>query len=103
MAEKLGVYICSGCEIGKNLDVEALAEFVRNGKHKAICKLVKTNAVLCSPDGRAEIEADIAAAGLEGVVVCACSPRAKWEVFNFGPKTLVGRVNLREQCVWSFE
>ncbi|MDD4953030.1 MAG: hydrogenase iron-sulfur subunit, partial [Desulfovibrionaceae bacterium] len=42
-------------------------------------------------------------AGLEGVVVCACSPRAKWEVFNFGPKTLVGRVNLREQCVWSFE
>ena len=102
MAEKLGVYICGGCDIAKSLDVEALAEFVRNGKHKGICPVVKTNPVLCSPDGKAEIEADIKAEGLDGVVVCACSARAKWDVFEFG-KVPAQRVSLRELSVWSFQ
>ncbi|MGE4470208.1 MAG: hydrogenase iron-sulfur subunit [Desulfovibrio sp.] len=101
MAEKLGVYICGGCDIAKSLDVEGLAEFVKNGRHQSLCPVVKTNSVLCSPEGKAEIEADIEAEGLDGVVVCACSPRVKWDVFEFGA-TQVNRVNLREQCVWTF-
>jgi quinone-modifying oxidoreductase subunit QmoB len=101
MAEKLGVYICGGCDIAKSLDVEGLAAFVKNGKHQSLCPVVKTNSVLCSPEGKAEIEADIQAEGLDGVVLCACSPRVKWDVFQFGA-TQVNRVNLREQCVWTF-
>ncbi|MBG0791880.1 MAG: hydrogenase iron-sulfur subunit, partial [Desulfovibrionaceae bacterium] len=103
MAEKLGVYICGGCDIGANLDVDALAEFVANGKHSSNVAVAKSNAVLCSPEGKAMIEADIAENGLDGVVCCACSPRAKWDVFKFGDKTQVERVSLREQCVWSYE
>ena len=103
MAEKLGVYICGGCDIGANLDVDALAEFAANGKHSSCVAVAKSNAVLCSPEGKAMIEADIAENELDGVVCCACSPRAKWDVFKFGDKTQVERVSLREQCVWSYQ
>lgn len=102
MAEKLGVYICGGCGIAKGIDIDALAGLVTNGKHKDLCKVVKTNPVLCSPEGKAEIQKDIEENGLDGVVVCACSPRSKWDVFEFG-KTQVNRVSLRELGVWSFQ
>jgi quinone-modifying oxidoreductase subunit QmoB len=102
MAQKLGVYICGGCDIGANLDVEGLAEFVKNGKYSSNCAVVKTSPVLCSPESKNLIQEDIKANELDGVVVCACSPRVKWDVFNFG-SALVERVNLREQCVWSFQ
>ncbi|MEF2232178.1 MAG: hydrogenase iron-sulfur subunit [Pseudodesulfovibrio sp.] len=103
MAEKLGVYICGGCDIGANLDVDALADFCANGKHSSVVAVAKSNAVLCSPEGKAMIEADIKENGLDGVVCCACSPRAKWDVFKFGDKVQVERVNLREHCVWSYQ
>ena len=103
MAEKLGVYICGGCDIGANLDVDALAEFAANGKHSSYVTVAKSNPVLCSPEGKAMIEADIAENELDGVVCCACSPRAKWDVFKFGDKVQVERVSLREQCVWSYQ
>jgi len=103
MAEKLGVYICGGCDIGANLDVDAMAQFCANGKHSSVVAVAKSNPVLCSPEGKAMIEADIAENELDGVVCCACSPRAKWDVFKFGDKVQVERVSLREQCVWSYE
>ncbi|ADU64024.1 MAG: hydrogenase iron-sulfur subunit [Pseudodesulfovibrio sp.] len=103
MAEKLGVYICGGCDIGASLDVDALAQFAAGGKHSAAVAVAKSNPVLCSPEGKAQIEADVAEHGLDGVVCCACSPRAKWDVFKFGSKIQVERVNLREHCVWSFQ
>ena len=103
MAEKLGVYICGGCDIGANLDVDALAEFCAGGKHSSVVAVAKSNPVLCSPEGKAMIEADIKENELDGVVCCACSPRAKWDVFKFGDKVQVERVSLREQCVWSYQ
>ncbi|WP_319469350.1 hydrogenase iron-sulfur subunit [uncultured Pseudodesulfovibrio sp.] len=103
MAEKLGVYICGGCDIGANIDVDGLAEFCANGKHSAAVAVAKSNPVLCSPEGKAMIEADIAEHGLDGVVCAACSPRAKWDVFKFGEEVQVERVNLREHCVWSYQ
>ncbi|WP_147820041.1 hydrogenase iron-sulfur subunit [Salidesulfovibrio onnuriiensis] len=103
MAEKLGVYICGGCDIGANLDIDALAEFAQNGRHSSLVKVAKSSQVLCSPEGKAMIEADIAEHELDGVVCCACSPRVKWDVFKFDGPTQVERVNLREHCVWSFE
>lgn len=103
MAEKLGVYICEGCDIGKSLNVDELVDYAKKGKLANICPVVKRSAVLCSPEGKAEVEADIAAEGLDGVVLCACSPRVKWDIFQFGQGVQVERVNLREQCVWSFK
>ena len=103
MAEKLGVYICGGCDIGANLDVDALAGFCAGGKHSSVVAVAKSNPVLCSPEGKAMIEADIKENELDGVVCCACSPRAKWDVFKFGDKVQVERVSLREQCVWSYQ
>jgi len=103
MAEKLGVYICGGCDIADNLDVDALAEFAAGGKHSSVVAVAKSNPVLCSPEGKAMIEADIAENELDGVVCCACTPRSKWDVFKFGEKVQVERVSLREQCVWSYQ
>ncbi len=103
MAEKLGVYICGGCDIGANIDVDALAEFAANGKHSAVVTVAKSNPVLCSPEGKAMIEADIAENELDGVVCCACTPRAKWDVFKFGEKVQVERVSVREQAIWSYQ
>ncbi len=100
MAEKIGVYICEGCDIGENLDCGALAEFISN-KFGDLTPVVTTHPILCSAAGKAAIQADIDAGTIEAVSVCACSPRAKWDVFNFGDKILVDRVNLREQCVWA--
>ncbi len=102
MAEKLGVYICEGCDIGKSLNVDELVDYAKKSKLANITPVVKKCPVLCSPEGKAEIEADIAASGLDGVVLCACSPRVKWDIFQFGG-VQVERVNLREHCVWSFE
>ncbi|WP_419786458.1 hydrogenase iron-sulfur subunit [Pseudodesulfovibrio sp.] len=103
MAEKLGVYICGGCDIGANLDVDGLAKFCAGGKHSSSVVVAKSSPVLCSPEGKAMIEADIKENDLDGVVCCACSPRAKWDVFKFGDKVQVERVSLREHCVWSYE
>jgi quinone-modifying oxidoreductase subunit QmoB len=97
------VYICEGCDIGTSLNVDELVDYAKKGKLANICPVVKKSGVLCSPEGKAEIEADIAANGLDGVVLCACSPRVKWDIFNFGPAVQVERVNLREHCVWSFQ
>jgi len=102
MAEKLGVYICAGCDIGKSLNVDELVDYAKKSKLAGITPVVKSSAILCSPEGKAEIEADIAANGLDGVVLCACSPRVKWDIFQFGA-VQVERVNLREQCVWSYK
>lgn len=103
MAEKLGVYVCGGCDIGANLDVDALAQFAAGGKHSSAVAVAKANPVLCSPEGVAMIEADIKENELDGVVCCACTPRAKWDVFKFGEKIQVERVSLREQAVWSYQ
>ena len=102
MADKIGVYICEGCDIGSNLDCAALATDVKN-KFGNICPVIETVPVLCSGEGVAQIQADVDAGKVNAVSICACSPRAKWDVFQFGEKALVGRVNLREGCVWSTE
>lgn len=100
MAEKIGVYICSGCDIGEHIDVEQLAEFIKP-KFQNTCSVVKTHPFLCGPEGREVIKKDLENGEIENAAIGACSPRQNWDVFNFGDKTLVERINLREQCVWS--
>jgi quinone-modifying oxidoreductase subunit QmoB len=100
MEKKIGVYICSGCNIGEVIDAEKLSEVAKEFK-VPVCK---NHRALCSPEGVGEIRKDIAGAGVNGMVIAACSPRAKADVFSFDVMTTVlDRVNLREQVAWSHD
>jgi len=95
--DKIGVYLCKGCDLSACLDLSALAKVASGEMKAASCKSAEA---LCSPEGRALIEQDLAGASIDGVVIAACSPRAKPEAFAFGEHVLVERVNLREQVAW---
>ena len=99
MEKKIGVYICTGCGIGDVIDRERLSK-VATGEYKVpVCK---ADQMLCGPEGLAQIKKDISSEGVNGLVIAACSPRAKTDVFFFDPLTTVmDRVNLREQVAWS--
>jgi quinone-modifying oxidoreductase subunit QmoB len=99
MEKKYGVYICTGCDIGKSLDIEKLAGVAAKSK-VSICK---NHPILCSPEGVELIKQDIAGEGVNTVIIAACSPRVMYDVFDFGGPVLVERVNLREGLVWSHE
>ncbi len=97
MPKKLGVYICSGCSIGESIDTQKLAK-VAQGQYKI--GNTKIHPLLCGAEGRQLIAEDIAANGVNAVVIAACSPRARTEAFCFDNGTLVERVNLREHVAW---
>jgi quinone-modifying oxidoreductase subunit QmoB len=101
MAEKIGVYF-DGASIGQYLDLEALAEGVRAVWGK-LCPVVKVVPHLVGNEGKALIQADIDEGLIDAVCACGTSPRVDGDFFNFGPSILVNRVNLREQCVMSYE
>jgi quinone-modifying oxidoreductase subunit QmoB len=97
MEKKIGVYICKGCGIGESLDVEALAK-VATGEYKVpVCK---DHACICNKAGVQLIRDDIQGAGVNTVVIAACSPRVMYDVFDYGPSVILDRVNLREHVVW---
>lgn len=99
-AHKLGVYICTGCEIGDSLDIEPLEKIAEIKKAEQI----KTHKFLCSQDGAQIIKDDINNEGINTVVVAACSMRVNTDIFSYDPqKYLTERVNLREQVVWTHE
>jgi len=97
MEKNVGVYICTGCDIGK-LDIEKIKGIVEN-EFKITPKI---HNALCSRDGVEIIRKDIKG-GVNAVVICACSPRYKHDVFNFGDGIITVRVNLREDVVWSHD
>jgi len=101
MAEKIGVYFDSA-SIGQYLDLEALAEGVRTAWAN-LCPVVKVVPHLVGNEGKALIQADIDEGLIDAVCACGTSPRVDGDFFNFGPSILVHRVNLREQCVLSYE
>jgi len=98
MEKKLGVYLCEGCEIADNLDMDKLQQLAEKDYKVPV---VKRHKACCSPEGVEIIKNDIAGEGVNCVVVAACSPRVFSDVFDFGSEVLVDRVNLREQVVWS--
>jgi quinone-modifying oxidoreductase subunit QmoB len=95
-----GVYICSGCGIGEAIDLEKL-EKVASGEYKA--KVCRTHEFLCGPEAIEQIGKDIESEQLNRIVVCACSLRVCTDVFNFGDKAIVERVNIREHVAWVSE
>src|SRR4030042_535890 len=99
MEKKIGVYICSGCNLGNVIDVEKLASMAKGEYKVPVCQV---HPFLCSAEGAGQINKDIAAGAVNGIVIAACSPRVKSEVFSFDFRTTVlDRVNLREQVPWS--
>jgi len=100
MTKKLGIYICSGCEIGKAIDTEKLIESVSSEQNVAVCKSHKS---LCSVEGFDMINTDIQNEEIEKVVIAACSPRTKTEVLDFHENILLERTNIREQVAWCME
>ena len=99
MEKKLGFYVCKGCEIGQSLDIEGLLKVAAKEGKVPICK---EHDVLCSPEGIKFLQDEIANEEINTLVIAACSPRVKFEEFDF-PGCLTERVNLRELVVWSHE
>jgi len=95
MEKKIGVYICEGCGIADAINVEALEKGVRNFP-------VKRHKALCSPEGVEVIRNDMKNDGINTLVIAACSPRVKYDVFDF-PGSIVERVNIRELVAWTLE
>lgn len=94
MAKKTGVYVCSGCGIGGGVNTQRLLDL-----GAAAGGPVRSSPAFCLEDARL-IQADIDQEGVDGVVIAACSPRVNTDVFRF-EATIVERVNIREQVVWS--
>jgi heterodisulfide reductase subunit A-like polyferredoxin/coenzyme F420-reducing hydrogenase delta subunit len=101
MDNKLGVYICSGCDIGKCLNMEQLENVAKSEFKPESCR---TNEFLCSNEGFNIINEDIKSLGIDKIVIAACSMRSKQHVFNFDQsKIFTERVNLREHVTWVSE
>ena len=98
MDNNLGIYICSGCDIGKSLNVERLINTAKDSNKPLVCV---SHEFLCGPEGINLIKNDIAEKKINKVVIAACSMRAKQDVFNFDQFTIhTERVNIREHVIW---
>ncbi len=98
MDKKLGVYICSGCEIGEKIGIDAL---VRTAEKECKAPVCRMHPFLCGPEGTALIRQDLESGSVNTLVIAACSPRAKTDVFSFDPRMVMERVDLRERVAWS--
>jgi len=98
MEKKYGVYICKGCGIEDSVDIEKLVKSSKSATIKE--ENIKTHDILCSPEGLQLIKGDIKKEGINTIVIAACSPRVKYDEFDF-PGSLVERVNIREFVAWT--
>ena len=97
--DKVGVFLCSGCGIGDALDLDAVAGIAdENGAATTV-----THPCLCEAEGLELVHSTAEEQGLNGLLVCACSERAKTEEFAALPADdrPMFRVCLREHCTWS--
>ena len=98
MDKKTAVYICTGCGIGDALDIDPIKELATDELSIPVCK---DHPFLCSQEGVDLIKNDMESEGINTIVICACSQRVNYDVFNFGSDSIVERVNFREQVAWS--
>ncbi len=92
-----GVYLCGGCGIGESISLDALEQVAGKEYKVPVCR---QHAFLCGDEGRALIEADLAAGNVNQPIVAACSPRVMTDQFTFEGTPAI-RANLREQVVWA--
>lgn len=98
MDKKTAVYICTGCGIGDALDVDPIKQLATDELSIPLCK---DHPFLCGEEGVELIKKDIEGEGVNTIIICACSQRVNYDVFDFGPDKIVERVNFREQVAWS--
>ena len=100
MPDKLGVYICSGCGIGDSINTDKLVKIAGSASKVP----VQVHPYLCGAEGLGLINSDLSPAEgeskINGVLIVACSQRAKTDAFRFDPGTVVERVNIREHVAW---
>ena len=94
---KYAAYLCKGCGIGEVID---FAELSKVATREAKLQNVKEHDILCSPEGLEMIKQDIANEGVNCILIGACSPRVKFEEFDF-PGCIIERVGLRELVAWT--
>lgn len=101
---RIGVYVCHcGGNISDYVDVEKVVEDIRDGGDVVVSR---TTMFACSEASQQDIEADIKANDLDGLVVASCSPKLHTYTFR-GVAQRAGlnpyeytQVNIREQCSW---
>ncbi len=96
--DRVGVFTCTGCGIGEALDIEALHAAADSPKPTCIA----SHPCLCAPEGMDSVRKAVDEEKLEGVILAACSTRAKQQELQLDRDgTMVERVSLREQVTWS--
>ena len=98
------MYVCHcGGNISDYVDVDKVIEDIRDAGDVVVSR---TAMFACSDASQQDIEADIRANGLDGLVVASCSPKLHTYTFR-GVAQRAGlnpyeytQVNIREQCSW---
>ena len=101
---RIGVYVCHcGGNISDYVDVEQVVDAIHDDGDVVVSR---TAMFACSDATQQDIAADIAANGLDGLVVASCSPKLHTYTFR-GVAARAGlnpyeytQVNIREQCSW---
>ena len=99
METKIGLYICSGCEIGKCIDISALCSAITDAE----VNVCTSHPALCSIAGYESIQEGIRKETLNSLIIAACSLREKTEAFDFAHEIRVERVNIRELVAWGIQ
>ena len=100
MEKKIGVYICSGCDIDQALDVEAMA---KSAKKEMKVPVARTHPHLCGTEGLEMMRQDRDQEGVNSFVIAACSQRQHEQTFDMGPESLISRAPIREYVAWTQE
>ena len=102
--QRIGVFVCwCGSNIAATVDVERVAEAV---KSEAGVVFATNYQYMCSEAGQLMIREAIADYKLNGIVVCACSPRMHEATFRKTAEAaglnpyMVEIANIREHCSW---
>lgn len=101
---KIGVFVCHcGTNIAATVDVKRVAEAL--GKEPNVVYSTDYQ-YMCSENGQQLIKNAVKEKGLDGVVVCACSPRMHEPTFRRAVESIglnpymVEVANIREHCSW---
>ena len=98
MEAKIGVCLCTGCDIAQAVDISKL-KALAEGELKIQSYL--EDSLLCGGDCLRKIKSEIKEKSLDRLVVAACSGRYFADRFDFGADVLVERVPIREHVTWS--
>jgi len=96
--ERVGVFLCTGCDIGASLGVAGLEGIAKEAGAVQFAQ----SPCLCAGEGLASLRSAVESGAVDGAVIAACSQRHKQQEFRFDLAAVqVERVALREQVAWT--